>query len=263
MLSLSTDRGFRPKGRSGMGKVQLILAVFSLSIALSVPAAHGVQMTIPGTANLWGAGLSVMPSGGARGTLPPVFTLASGGGTLVFSQVTGQIKYGTNQPFHGPDGSLTGPSDINPSPHNDISGYKGSTRAPLVGVFRDGAAPVPGATPPATLDFSGTGLGMGFDQLFPGLNQVFFIGDGLSGTGSGTQQQFHIPTGATRLFLGTVDGPNFFGNPKYFSDNGGEFYAEFDYVGETPPTSAVPEPTTALLLASGLLGLIGYRRWRR
>jgi hypothetical protein len=42
-------------------------------------------------------------------------------------------------------------------------------------------------------------------KVSPGVQQVFFIGDGLTGTGSGTTQQFVVPPGATRLFLGTMD----------------------------------------------------------
>ncbi|HEY3242752.1 MAG TPA: hypothetical protein VGM03_05305 [Phycisphaerae bacterium] len=43
-------------------------------------------------------------------------------------------------------------------------------------------------------------------MVMPGLRQPFFIGDGLTGTGSGAVQQFLVPDGATRLFLGTIDG---------------------------------------------------------
>ena len=34
---------------------------------------------------------------------------------------------------------------------------------------------------------------------------MFFIGDGLTGTGSGAVQQFVVPAGATRLFLASSD----------------------------------------------------------
>jgi hypothetical protein len=38
------------------------------------------------------------------------------------------------------------------------------------------------------------------------LRQVFFIGDGLSGSGTGAVQRFVAPAGATRLFLADLDG---------------------------------------------------------
>ena len=42
--------------------------------------------------------------------------------------------------------------------------------------------------------------------LSPGLRQAFFIGDGRTGTGSGSVQQFVVPAGATRLLLASSDG---------------------------------------------------------
>ena len=59
---------------------------------------------------------------------------------------------------------------------------------------------------PAGLDFS-TPPARSQPSMAPVLNQVFFIGDGLTGTGSGSVQQFVVPLGATRLYLGSSDGP--------------------------------------------------------
>jgi hypothetical protein len=44
-------------------------------------------------------------------------------------------------------------------------------------------------------------------SLSPQLDQVFLVGDGLAGSGAGAMQQFLIPPGASRLFLGSTDGP--------------------------------------------------------
>src|SRR5262249_26043566 len=71
--------------------------------------------------------------------------------------------------------------------------------------FLDDSAPT-SSPAPARLDFSGSGIGMSFPSLAPGLKQPFFIGDGKTGTGVGSVQQFIVPAGATRFFLGTVDG---------------------------------------------------------
>ena len=76
-----------------------------------------------------------------------------------------------------------------------ISGPSGIRWNGLVGVFLDDS--VPGGTAPAPLN-SGTA----FTTLSPGLRQIFWIGDGLTGTGTGNVQQFFAPPGATRLFLG-------------------------------------------------------------
>lgn len=80
-----------------------------------------------------------------------------------------------------------------------ISGPSGIRWNGLVGVFLDDS--VPGGTAPAPLN-SGTA----FTTLSPGLRQIFWIGDGLTGTGTGDVQQFFAPPGATRLFLGASDG---------------------------------------------------------
>ena len=71
----------------------------------------------------------------------------------------------------------------------------------LVGVFLNNS--VPGSTfAPSTLDFS-TDASRSFTTLSPQLNQIFFIGDGRDD--SGQVQNFVVPGGATRLFIGTWD----------------------------------------------------------
>jgi hypothetical protein len=76
-------------------------------------------------------------------------------------------------------------------------------------------------TRPAALDFSEAALGMAFAELRPQLGQSFFIGDGLTGTGSGAQQRFVTPAGATKLYLGFADAQAFQGNPGAYDDNTG------------------------------------------
>src|SRR5207253_6847661 len=103
------------------------------------------------------------------------------------------VEPGT-RPFFGPDGAPE-PSDVLSS--SGIAGIRADTAAFLVGVFIDDSEPADPA--PAVLDFRGAA---NFTSLAPGLRQTFFIGDGLTGTGSGLVQTFTIPDGATRLFLG-------------------------------------------------------------
>ncbi|MEJ7677498.1 MAG: hypothetical protein WKG06_06425 [Segetibacter sp.] len=47
------------------------------------------------------------------------------------------------------------------------------------------------------------------------MKQVFFIGDGQ--TSGGVQQRIVIPKGATRLFLGTLDGYGWYNNGGAFN----------------------------------------------
>ena len=51
------------------------------------------------------------------------------------------------------------------------------------------------------------------------LQQTFFIGNGKSS--NMTSQRFNIPDGATRLYLGFVDGWYYEGDPGYLDNNTG------------------------------------------
>jgi hypothetical protein len=86
----------------------------------------------------------------------------------------------------------------------------------LIGVFLADSAPA--GPPPATLDFTGDS---DFASLSPALAQTFFIGDGRTATGR--PQRFHVPTGATRLYLGLADAWKFQGPPGFYADNSGSF----------------------------------------
>ena len=134
------------------------------------------------------------------------------------------------------------------SPANDgIAGINAPINS-LVGVFLDNSQP--GSTPaPASLDFSPGGLGTSFTTLSPALKQVFFIGDGFTGNGTGSQQQFVIPAGATRFFLGTDDGFGWYNNVGAFS-----------VTTVLAPIVPVPTVGTSGLIAFGTL-LAGLGVW--
>jgi hypothetical protein len=154
------------------------------------------------------------------------------GQTLNFS-ASGGVSNGPSFFLDGPDGGsflshLTGSE-------NGISDIIAPINA-LIGVFLDNSQP--DSTPaPAPLDFSA--IGLNFSSLAPQLKQVFFIGDGLTGTNSGAVQNFIVPTNATRLFLGTMDGYGWYNNI-------GSFDVRVEQV------NTVPEPST--ILGLGLLG---------
>ena len=98
----------------------------------------------------------------------------------------------------------------NQSPNN-VAGFLSVPIDALVGVFLGPNPPTSNAAP-ASIDFSGGAVGLSFTTLSPLVQQAFFIGDGLTGSGSGTVQKFIVPAGATRLYLGTVDGFGWYNN---------------------------------------------------
>ena len=196
------------------------------------------QTVIPGTTAIFLAGrtdVTIPPLGGDLTGFPlgrncaygdcegflletfPVQFDVTAGAALTFAATGSVDYYGGQPPATGPDGD--GESDIYSLA--GISGHKGPCGA-VVGVFLNNQNPV-GLGPPATLDFTSAGLGTAFTTLHPGLRQVFFIGDGVTGTGTGARQTFTAPTGATRLFIGIADAFSFYADPGAYDDNHGAF----------------------------------------
>ena len=236
----------------------------SVTFALSLLAvtAQASSTNIPGKANPWLAG---MPDGSAiifentTDTAPAQSpSLVSNidltdGGAVVFSDATGGVHNGPLCPgtCFGPDGrTFQGEAFVkhDGGAVNGIAGVWAPMNA-LMGIFLDDTQPDL-LTAPAGLDFRT--IGLDFLSLAPTLRQVFFIGDGFTGTGTGAQQQFVIPVGATRLFLGTMDG---FG----WANNGGSF----NIVASNLTT--VPAPAAVWLFGSalGLLGISSLKKSRR
>lgn len=124
----------------------------------------------------------------------------------------------------------------------------------LIGVFLD--ASVPGGAAPPGLSFA-TPASLAQPSISPQLRQPFFIGDGRTGTGSGSVQQIVVPAGATRLFLGQADGI-------------GANYNNFGSFAVTVTDSAIQAASTAEIpvdapwaLALAALLIAASVAWRR
>lgn len=138
------------------------------------------------------------------GTLPPSLDVSPG---LVLSfDVSGQTgNFPANSLSPSPDGA----PNVNAGAPDwgYLSGYIYPHNA-LIGVFW---GPTLQTRPPR---FGG---GTTFTQATPELGQVFFIGDGLSGTGTGGRQEFVVPEGTTKLYLGSADGREWGNNEGAFT----------------------------------------------
>ena len=226
----------------------LLGCVFSLS-------AHAATL-VPGSANPWLAGMpggSPAAFGDAAPAQSPILVTEisiSAGMALTFS-ATGSVGYGGGETYdpRGDTGNLANTS-FGFISHLALLGLTGeengisNLNAPLsalVGVFLDNSQP-DGSAAPAMLDFGPGGNvtdGIDYLTISPSLKQVFYIGNGL--TSDSLPQNVIVPIGATRLYLGTMDGFGWDGNTGEFSVT----------------VSAVPEPETYTMLLAGL-GLVAF-----
>jgi uncharacterized repeat protein (TIGR03803 family) len=173
----------------------------------------GAYNTVPGSSNPFLAGApdgTPCCSGDSAPEESPVMvgTSFAPGDSLTFS-VSGSVSYAGGAPVDPPDGS----SSVDTGPTLGIAEYTGPVDA-LAGVFLNGSPP---STAPNGLNFTSSGLGTSFKSLSPGLAQVFFIGDGLTGNGKGSVQTFVVPAGATALYLGATDGAGWYNNSGSFA----------------------------------------------
>jgi hypothetical protein len=217
------------------------------------------DVTIPPASDPWTTGTHLIRHFGPtpeeiQETLPPILPVAAGDTIKVLDPAVGGVSFfnGFGVPFYGPGGNGLGGSDL--AALDGISGYKGP-QGPLAGVFLDDSVPSSGPAP-ATLDFTPTGLGTDFAALSPDLQQVFYIGDGV--TSGGDFKEFIAPAGATRLALGIPDGFGFTGLPGAYDDNDGNYRVRVG-VNATP---YIPAPGAILLGTIGT-GLVTWLRRRR
>ncbi len=220
----------------------LMMSAAAFAAALAVGHAQAATVTVSGQDDLYNA------NGPAYEGMAPQAVNVTGLTSVTFSVSTGKqvtVDIGSGSYYEDADGVGSNSGEFNTG-GNGVSGMTADTSGFLAGVFESGTI---GAAP-AALSFSAIGgpgvIKTSFGSLSPSLQQSFFVGDGLTGDGSGAIQTFYVPTGATTLYLGIVDACGFSGSPSCYNDNGGSF--------TVMTQSAVPEPATWAMLLLGLGG---------
>lgn len=171
-----------------------------------------ITINLDARSNIFASGRTIVsdPGGGGGGILPFELALDCTVKKIIFPKVTGLLGI-TGQPSSSPDGWS---SVVNISEFEGLSGVISEDYGLfMAGVFLDDSVP--------NGIYQG-GPNVVYTDLIenkPSLNQIFFIGDGLTGAGSGELQEFIVPKGATRLFLGFPDAPYFEGPHGYYGDN--------------------------------------------
>ncbi len=222
--------------KSGFISVVVVAGLASLASADIVyvdakAAIFDAGRAVPTLDGMLAAGIAV-PSGTAYVTVP---------------EVTGEVRAHPVLTWAGPDGNPDTANDTDINSYMGVSGLIQPKTLALLGVFLSDATPENPA--PARLDFYD--LSSDFASLSPEIGQSFFIGDGW--TSDTLLQQFNVPAGATRLYLGLADAGWFTGDPGTYADNAGAFEADVRF-------TAIPAPGSIALL--GLASLVTFRRRR-
>lgn len=220
---------------------------FIQTLAFALVPCHAFAATVPGIADPTLAG---MPDGttASSGDVAPDHSPVLFPGvdlstmTALSFHVTGSVSHTPSPSGLSPDGG----GNIGFESFNGISGGYGPINS-LLGVFLTDDAPNTGPAPSA-LDFS-SAASRDFASLSPELKQVFFIGDGLNS--SGDFQSFIVPDGATRLYLGTLDGNGWYNNSGAF---------EVNLASGLPDPAPVPLGASFPLLIFGLASLRIFKR---
>jgi hypothetical protein len=231
------------------------------------------DVAVVGNSNPWLAG---MPSGSiidggdiAPRESPTYFPLMISAGDVLAFDAHGAVENGPRPGGPGPDGGVFLPHAAGSV--NGISGVVAPLNS-LMGVFLGPDQPY-STDAPSPLDFTSTGNvlgGVNYRTLSPLLQQVFFIGDGK--TSEGLIQQIVAPNGASRLYLGTMDGTEWSNNTGVFNvsvgiDGESKFLYDVEaldpdgtqltYTLTQAPPGMIIQPSTGVILWSAASNLAG------
>lgn len=222
-------------------------AILAAGCASSALAQAGATF-VDAKANIHGFGVSApAPSGGGGGINAVTIPLNPGTGRTLTLSAAGSAWWGNSAGGNGPDGGFFNAA-TNISALGPISGFSAPRTGHLLGLFLAGDPT--GNPAPANYPYPDA-ASMTAASFTPEIQQIFFIGDGLTGEGAGDVQTFFVPDSATSLVLGIADAFAFSGQPGWYSDNTGGYEVAYSVV-----------PTPGSIALAGLGGLIASRRRR-
>ena len=220
------------------------------AVLVSAATAGAAAINVPGTSNPWLAGMPNGTQSNLNTPEPPdvapthspvlVANLCVEPGGLITWSASGQVGHPGD--VAGPDGALNALTAHLVGAEHGMSDILAPIDS-LLGVFLGPGQP-DGNPAPASLDFS-TAASRDYLSLAPALQQVFYMGDGLNS--GNAAQSIVVPVGATRLYLGVMDG---FG----WANNTGGFNV-------TLASNCVPDSSSPLFLTGAvLIGMTWLRR---
>jgi hypothetical protein len=209
---------------NGKGALRTTCDVTATAIAV-LSANTTATSTVNGTSDPWLAG---MPNGSeasdydtAPAESPPLVMNVTPGTVLTFTNVSGGVKHDpslADDTANGNTSQIYSHNCDDPINEPAVQNGIGDIDAPidsLIGLFLTGSAPNTQSAPTTTLDYSTQAARDQVNTTGLQNQQPFFIGTGT--TSGGTTKTYVVPAGATRLYLGTMDGHQWSNNSGSFS----------------------------------------------
>jgi len=207
-----------------------VLPVLLCAALCDAATAQSFRVTVKARDDIYLAGQTNLgPFPPYLGYPPPSVTLPVGAQCIIVRKFIGNGRCASSEGcvtldydelegthYNDPDGVGAAPRISTNTGTSSTSGIKARYAGYLVGLFTPAGGP--NGPAPAALNFL-KGKRTAFEHLAPKLDQTFFIGDGLTGDGTGTKQRFSVSATAATLYLGISDASGFKGPPGAYGDN--------------------------------------------